>query len=666
MASGFVGGLLVLVVVVVLTAQCNAASPTVHDAKAVTINLAPSNARDFKHFWKSCGWCPPEPHVDFDKFFLQEDMLQNHETIGSVPHGGIRYVRIHYLIDLVKNVAPAPSQNTSNITVFGSGFLAGKAVDWSALDKALDQVVNAGLKPGFEVMGNPGDSLFDDFGKHDQVMSWHDFIYTLVSRYVQRYGKSEVLAWRFESWNEPEGQCPKQLTVGIKCNMLAFLNYFDATISALRRIDDGMVFGGPASDGDHAMLFALIEHCKSGRNYVTGQAGCPRIDYLNAHLKGNSDTQAITDKELPIALKVQAMVKGTALEHSKWGNDEADPLVGWNRIEEWRADARYAAMVPKAILKHQVAFIQDNGIDYELLGNDNGFLPYGDNQDHLFSQRTLVARWDMNLTHTVEVVRKPVLNVMALLAKLGTRLYNVTGTDPVKTATVGVIATTLSASSSEPVNELAVLVYNSDDSSNANGTTNLTLNLVDVPSSLSDAAVAVFHLDNTHGSAYSAWQAMGRPTYPSAAQFATLRKAMEIPMALSVLKTLPAEPLHLEVALPGVALVHACAKTYPEPEAPTGVRLHRTPTKTPPEILVRWQEPPQRCVKTYVVQFMPQQDASPSRVNANDTIFTGFLHAMTADQAHAASNQPCYAVTTVDYFGRESKPSPSVCLQSGQ
>lgn len=28
-------------------------------------------------------------------------------------------------------------------------------------------------------------------------------------------------------------------------------------------------------------------------------------------------------------------------------NDEADPLVGWSRPEEWRADVTYAAMVVK-------------------------------------------------------------------------------------------------------------------------------------------------------------------------------------------------------------------------------------------------------------------------------------------------------------------------------
>jgi hypothetical protein len=38
----------------------------------------------------------------------------------------------------------------------------------------------------------------------------------------------------------------------------------------------------------------------------------------------------------------------------KWGNDEGDPKVGWSHLYDWRADERYAAMVPKAINQHQV------------------------------------------------------------------------------------------------------------------------------------------------------------------------------------------------------------------------------------------------------------------------------------------------------------------------
>lgn len=38
-------------------------------------------------------------------------------------------------------------------------------------------------------------------------------------------------------------------------------------------------------------------------------------------------------------------------------NDEADPLVGWSRPQEWRADVTYAAMVVKVRGRSGVIFV---------------------------------------------------------------------------------------------------------------------------------------------------------------------------------------------------------------------------------------------------------------------------------------------------------------------
>lgn len=39
-------------------------------------------------------------------------------------------------------------------------------------------------------------------------------------------------------------------------------------------------------------------------------------------------------------------------------NDEADPLVGWSRPQEWRADVTYAAMVVKVCMHTHAVFTQ--------------------------------------------------------------------------------------------------------------------------------------------------------------------------------------------------------------------------------------------------------------------------------------------------------------------
>lgn len=60
----------------------------------------------------------------------------------------------------------------------------------------------------------------------------------------------------------------------------------------------------------------------------------------------------------------------------------------------------------------------NNTINYTLLSNDNAFLSY---HPHPFTQRTLTARFQVNNTQPphVQLIRKPVLTVMGLLALLG-------------------------------------------------------------------------------------------------------------------------------------------------------------------------------------------------------------------------------------------------------
>jgi hypothetical protein len=54
---------------------------------------------------------------------------------------------------------------------------------------------------------------------------------------------------------------------------------------------------------------------------------------------------------------------------------------------------RYAAMVPKVVGQHQEQFVEAHNITYDVLSNDNGFLPYTNNFLGTFEQRTLIARW---------------------------------------------------------------------------------------------------------------------------------------------------------------------------------------------------------------------------------------------------------------------------------
>lgn len=53
------------------------------DTKAIHVSFADTSMVPLPHFWRSCGWCPPEPHASFNSYFLTEDQRQNHIYIGE-------------------------------------------------------------------------------------------------------------------------------------------------------------------------------------------------------------------------------------------------------------------------------------------------------------------------------------------------------------------------------------------------------------------------------------------------------------------------------------------------------------------------------------------------------------------------------------------------------
>lgn len=76
------------------------------------------------------------------------------------------------------------------------------------------------------------------------------------------------------------------------------------------------------------------------------------------------------------------------------------------------------------IVAHMHHGPKNNGVQVELLSNDNGFLSY---RPYFFTQRTLLARFQVNTTSPphVHFVRKPIYTLMGLLSLLGEQLVTI-------------------------------------------------------------------------------------------------------------------------------------------------------------------------------------------------------------------------------------------------
>lgn len=583
-----------------------------------------------KHFWKSTGFCPPLPHTQSHQYDLSIDQQLNLAYVGSVPQGGIQQVRIHWMLELVS------AQDVGGKTEY----------NFTKLDQLIELLWVNGLRPGFELMGSVS-NYFTDFEDKSQVVEWRNLIYLIAKRYIDKYGLGSVSHWNFETWNEPNNHDFDNVTMSIQ----GFLNYYDACSEGLRAASELLRFGGPG-DSCHSpphspYCWAMLQHCYNGTNVLTGETGV-RIDYIALHKKGGGYSLPILQQEIQTVEEIQE--RFPLFSSLPVYNDEADPLVGWSRPQEWRADVTYAAMVVKVIQQHQDLLLADpnSSINYTLLSNDNAFLSY---HPHPFTQRTLTARFQVNNTQPphVQLLRKPVLTVMGLLALLGeTQVWSqvvssVGGTNN----TVGVLA-----SSHQPVKpggsdswQAAVLLYNSDDNHTSTNTDDVTVSLTGLAAQ-KGLVYVTYYMDNNVTNPYQLWQDMGRPDFPTAEQFRRLRSVQDV-RTDGPRDVPPGDSLTVKARLPvpSVLLILVSAQPRSEPDQVSGLRFIGI---TKGQVLIVWSDHcvNSKCIKTFEVEFSTDQKTY-RRVNSQDTIFTSYVYSPVNQEVGGL-----YRVRAVDYWDR--------------
>ncbi|XP_007056912.2 alpha-L-iduronidase isoform X1 [Chelonia mydas] len=586
--------------------------------------------RPLKHFWKSTGFCPPLPHSRADLFDLSKDQELNLAYVSSVPHGGIEQVRIHWLLEL--------------ITV---GVANGKLhYNFTSLDNLMDLLWKNKLIPGFELMGSLS-GYFTDFEDKKQVIRWKSLIALLAKRYIDKYGLEHVAKWNFETWNEPDHHDFDNVSMSVK----GFLNYYDACSEGLREASSLLKFGGPG-DSFHPfpkspICWSLLHHCYNGTNFFTGATGV-RLDYIALHKKGAGSSLHILEQETEAMEQIQKLFPN--FTSVPIYNDEADPLVGWSVPQTWRADVTYAAMVVKVIIQHQNLLISkaNNTINYTLLSNDNAFMNY---HPHYFTQRTLTARFQMNNTKPphVQMVRKPVLTVMGLLALLGENQVFadiISKDESADTDTVGVLATAHTPAELQPSDswQATILIYASDDNQTSSNISAVTVNITHFPRH-ADLVYVTYYLDNNLTNPYLEWKKVESPDFPSVKQFQQIRDA-EDPVVTGPFP-FPGDGrliLKQELPLPSVFLIHVCARPHSVPNQVAGVYLIPL---TKGQVAVLWDDDcvASRCLKTYEVEFSPDGKAY-RRINARDTIFTLWVY------SPGTKVSGFYRVRAVDYWSK--------------
>ncbi|QDA59443.1 GH39 family glycosyl hydrolase [Hymenobacter jejuensis] len=455
------------------------------------------------------------------------------------------YVRVHNLLNTGDGTAALKWGSTNAYTEDANGR---PVYNWTIIDKIFDSYIKRGMKPLAEIgfmpealstkpqpyqhqwePGKPYEAIHTgwryppkDYEKFAElVRQW-------VLHSVQRYGKAEVESWYWELWNEPDapywGGTPEE-----------YQKLYDYSMGAVRRALPTAKVGGPHITGPGnakaaAFLKAFMEHCRSGKNYVTGQTGSP-LDFIAFHAKGaprvvNGAVQMNLGTQLrQISTGFQIVASYPEFSRLPIIIGESDPEgcaacgMKTNPENAYRNGTLYASYTAAAFArKYELA-------DYHKV-NFKGAVTWAfefENTPWFYGFRDLATNG----------VDKPVLNVFRMYGMMRGNRVAVTGNMAYNTLAVR----DSSVRRAPDVNALAAR------DTTANAATVMVWNYHDdnLPAPASPVEVVVrglgaaksvqviqYRIDQTHSNSYTAWQKMGSPQQPTAAQVAQLEKAGQL------------------------------------------------------------------------------------------------------------------------------------------
>jgi L-iduronidase len=300
-------------------------------------------------------------------------------------------------------------------------------------------------------------------------------------------------------------------------------------------------------------------------------------------------------------------------------------------------------MIAKVADQHRRLIADARRINARLV-NDNGFLgPWGHRTlltyfgARRFPSGQATHQTDVAALRAVrppfqpfELVKKPALAVLELMALLGPELCPVSSDPPLDPDRdgVGLIATAW-PKAGEGTSRAAVLAYGSPERLWASGNRRLILSLEGL--ALGEYATAAFRLDDEHGCAFDLWDEWEAPDLLDARQFAALRAAQEAELLgpvervrVEVGRSLAYE---LDLPLPSLTLFLVERWSDVPPSAPTQLAAAHQPSLTEQNnVLLTWKPGSAEGVQLFDVLFSRSEEGPLARVNPAPLLSAAYLH----------------------------------------
>lgn len=515
-----------------------ALSPTTLAQQPVTIQVdASQKLGPLKAIWNYFGY--DEPNYTYAK--NGRKLIHELAALSKTPV----HIRAHNLLTTGDGTPALKWGSTNAYTEDASG----KPVyNWTIVDKILQTYLEAGATPFVEIgfmpkalsthpepyqHTFPKGSVFTGWSyPPNDYTKWSELVYQWVKHSVNKYGRPQVESWEWEVWNEPNigywHGTPEE-----------YDKLYDYTSDAVKRALPTARVGGPATTGPAnqkaaAFLRQFLEHCATGKNYVTGKTGAP-LDFISYHAKGGPDVVE-QHVRMGIAKHMQDVSQGFEIVRS-FPKFRDLPIVLSESDPEGCAACSARTFPPNAY-RNGTLYPTYNAVAI------NTILDLA-SRDHVNLEGILTWAFEFEdqpwfdgfRTLATNGVDKPVLNVF--------RMAGLMQGDRVKATSDGAVATDaivadgvrqkpdVGALAAGSDRHLSVLVWNYRDDDAAGPAAEIRLHASGIPRDAKRVLIRHYRIDQTHSNAYTVWKQMGSPQKPNDEQYKTLEAAGQLQLLSS-------------------------------------------------------------------------------------------------------------------------------------
>ncbi len=494
---------LVILAALASSAVAPAVSSPPQETETVVIDAA-AHGQPFPHFWETVFGSGRAV------LSLRESYRQDLRKVKSVTQ--MQYVRFHAIFH-------------DEIGLYDEDAGGRPIYNFTYIDQIYDGLLENGVRPFVELSFMPrrlASALTEQAFWYKPLVAppkdwgkWEDLVYRFAQHLVDRYGIDEVAQWYFEVWNEPNidfwaGQ-PKEST---------YYELYDRSARALKRVSPRLRVGGPAT-AQAAWVDRFIQHC------VTG--GVP-VDFVSTHVYANDTAKDVfgtianiprSDMVARAVRKVYDQVKNSV---------RPDLPIHWSEF-----NASYMNEVDVTDSPFMGPWLANTIRQCDGLVATMSYWTFSD----VFEEQG--------------VAKRPFYGGFGLIAPGGIpkasfnafKLLHLLGTERTANDSSSVIATR------RPDGSLAIALWNYSPPGKTGPAKRITISLKNLHG---QKTVHISIVDRDHGSALTAWEAMGSPQFPSREQQQALKKAAELPAAERRALTVRAGQATTQITLPSQCL----------------------------------------------------------------------------------------------------------------